>query len=105
MIKIFIKEKNKKIESVLITGHAGFANKGKDIVCSATSSIVITTINAALKIDDGCLDWVQTDELLVKVNKHDDVTEALVTNMVELLENLSNQYGDYIEINKEESSI
>ena len=35
----------KKENSILITGHALFDDYGKDIVCSAVSSIVITTIN------------------------------------------------------------
>ena len=42
---------NKNNEEIKLLGHAGFNIKGKDIVCSAISSIVITTVNGILMFD------------------------------------------------------
>ena len=46
MIKVLKNEK--KIE---IKGHSNYDDLGKDIVCSAVSSIVTTTINGIISID------------------------------------------------------
>ena len=51
MIKISIKYEENKIKEVLIKGHALYDDYGKDIVCAAVSSIVITTVNAILSIN------------------------------------------------------
>ena len=51
MIKVNLKEKDK----IVITGHAGYDDYGKDIVCASVSSIVITTINAIIDIDDNAI--------------------------------------------------
>ena len=41
MIKIEVKKKN-----ISIVGHANYDEYGKDIVCAAVSSVVITSIEA-----------------------------------------------------------
>ena len=58
MIKVNI-NKNK----IVITGHAEYADYGKDIVCASVSSIVITSINAALRIDNKFLTYEENDNL------------------------------------------
>ena len=52
MIKVFVS--NKKIE---LHGHSGYDIVGKDIVCSAVSSIVTTTINGLISIDDESISY------------------------------------------------
>lgn len=37
---------DKGYSGFLIKGHAGYANSGKDIICSAVSSVVITIVNS-----------------------------------------------------------
>ena len=46
MIKVLKKE-----NQIEIIGHSDYDNLGKDIVCSAVSSIVTTTINGIISID------------------------------------------------------
>ena len=57
MIKVL---KNK--ENISITGHAMYDDYGKDIVCSAVSSIVITTINGILAINSEAITYQNTKE-------------------------------------------
>jgi uncharacterized protein len=46
MINAIIYRKDGKICGVELTGHAGYGNKGEDIVCSAVSVLTLNTINA-----------------------------------------------------------
>ncbi len=72
---------------------------GKDIVCSAVSSIVITTINGILAIDKKALFYQKTnDGLEIEIEKDDDVTLKLINNMFELLTELSKNYPKNIQI-------
>ena len=41
MVKIKVGKKSNSIIKLNIEGHAGFADKGKDIVCASISSIAI----------------------------------------------------------------
>ena len=93
MITINIKE-----DHIIINGHANFAEYGKDIVCAAVSSIVITTVNAILRIDDKAITYKESSNLEITINKHTEITDILITNMIELLEELEKQYGKNIKI-------
>lgn len=83
---------------ISITGHALYDDMGRDIVCSAVSSIVITTVNGILKIDKDSI-LVDTEKgIEIEVKKKDKVTLSLINNMINLLEELSNQYPKNIKI-------
>ena len=91
MIKISIKQENEQISEILIKGHALYDEYGKDIVCAAVSSIVITTVNAITEIDRDAI-YVDETKLLIKVLKHDVVTNKLINNMLNLLKELEHDY-------------
>lgn len=94
MIKIEIE--NNKIE---IKGHANYDDYGKDIVCASVSSIVITTINAIIEFDPESIYYEDlNNRILIKKLKDDDITNKLINNMVELLEELEKSYKDNIKI-------
>ncbi len=94
MIKISIKYEENKIKEVLIKGHALYDDYGKDIVCAAVSSIVITTINAILSINK---DSITFDEsVMIKVIKNDEITDKLLINMINLLKELEHDYPNNI---------
>lgn len=103
MIKVNIKAKDGNINSIKISGHAGYDVSGKDIVCAAVSSITITTINALIKLDKNAIDYVQNDDLTVIVKKHDEVTSVLIQNMIDLLQELEKDYKKNIKIYREVS--
>jgi len=91
-----------KIKEIKIIGHANYDEYGKDIVCSATSSIVITTVNAILTFDEEYIGYKEeTDKFTIKINKYDDVLEKLITNMLNMLKELENDYPKYIKIKEE----
>ena len=51
MIKIKVNKSKDIIKEVIITGHANYAQYGKDIVCAAVSSIALTSCNAILSLE------------------------------------------------------
>ena len=94
MIKVEIKN-----NLITIKGHAGYDDKGKDIVCASVSSIVITTINAIVEINPEAIDYSDLDnEIIIRKIKEDDIVNKLLNNMILLLESLEKDYKEYIKI-------
>jgi uncharacterized protein YsxB (DUF464 family) len=85
---------------IVITGHAGYDLVGKDIVCSSVSSIVITTINGILKLEDTITYSIDDDGLTIKVVKPTNVNKTLISNMLDLLHQLASDYPDNIKFIK-----
>ena len=65
MVKVSIKNID-KINEITISGHSGYDESGKDIVCASVSSIAITTINGILSIDSESLEY-QTSDGYIKI--------------------------------------
>ncbi len=98
MIKVNISK-----ESIIITGHANYEEYGKDIVCASASSIVITSINAILRIDKDFLKYVEEkDKLTINILGNNKDCLLIMENMLELLEELAKTYKENIKIMKEE---
>ncbi len=102
MIKIYVKNKgNNIIEKIRINGHANYAESGKDIVCAAVSSTVITTVNNILSLSK-TIDYNEGyDGLIINVIKDDDITQKLLHNMISMLNELENDYPKYIKMFEE----
>ena len=94
MIKVL-----KKDNIIEIIGHSGYDTLGKDIVCSAVSSIVTTTINGIISIDANAISYnYQNDTMLITIKKHDEITVKLINNMIDLLKSLSKDYPKNINV-------
>ena len=94
MIKINISK-----DEITVKGHSGYSEEGSDIVCASVSSILITTVNALLSIDEDCISYKEDDGYLnLKIKKHNEVIDKLINNMINLLKELEEQYKKYIEI-------
>ena len=90
-----------------LSGHAGFAEEGSDIVCSAVSMLVIHTINCIEEFTEekfnysadndngGYIDFYLPDIKKGAVN-HD--VELLLESMLYGLKNVENEYSQYIKI-------
>lgn len=88
MIKVFIKK-----NEIEIKGHSNYDTLGKDIVCSAVSSIVTTTINGIISIDEEAISYeYQNDTMTIVIRKSDEITVKLTNNMIDLLKSLSKDY-------------
>lgn len=103
MIKINI-YKNDTISRIIVSGHAGYDDYGKDIVCSSVSSIVITTINGILSFNDKYLTYEEGNtNLEIVINEHNKIVDNLINNMINLLKDLEKDYPKNLKIKEENS--
>ena len=87
-------------------GHAGFMKKGKDIVCSAISTLTINTANSIMTLtqskinvneNDGFISWTFED-----IPCHD--ATLLMDSMLIGLRSVEEEYGKYLTVIIEEVS-
>lgn len=96
MIKIYLSD-----NEIKVTGHAMYDDFGKDIVCAAVSTCLITTVNGLESIDENYLGVEQKpDEVVVTINETDEVSSKLINNMIEIFTELESQYPKNIKIYK-----
>lgn len=94
MIKVSINNRQ-----ITITGHANYADYGKDIVCASVSSIVITSINACLRYDNNALKYEELkDKLLIDILSDDQFVLLIIENMIAMLRDLALTYKKNIKI-------
>ena len=94
---------NVKKNRIVITGHANFADYGRDIVCASASSIVITSINACLRFNKNSLVYEEdTDKLIIDIKDKTKSIKLIIDNMIFMLEELAETYKKNIKIVKEE---
>lgn len=99
MIKVRITKENDLVLGVKLLGHAMYAARGKDIVCSAVSSIVTTTINGILSLNEEGLSYEVAKDGLTISNISSDLTiQKLINNMISLLKELEKSYPTNVEV-------
>lgn len=100
MITINVKKKEDVVKYIKISGHAGYADEGYDIVCASVSCIAITTVNAMISIDEDCLVYSEAEGLLeIGMVRHTEVIDKLINNMLAMLKSLAQEYNEYIKFN------
>lgn len=97
MIKISYK-KDKLIEEIKIQGHAMYSDFGKDIVCSAVSTMVTTTINNILSLDKNAITYKSDDAYILITNNDNEMASKLLDNMLSMLSELESSYPKNIKI-------
>ena len=87
-----------------ISGHAGYAEQGEDIVCAAVSALVITTVNSIERFTDdetSCVTDEDTGSIefrFINTPSHD--AGLLLDSMILGLEEIedSSEHEEYIDI-------
>jgi len=98
MIKIKISN-----ELIKISGHAGYDDHGKDIVCASVSSVVYTTVNGILNVDKNAIKFTdKNDAMTIDIKSKDRIIKILINSMIDILEDLERQYPENIKIVKGE---
>ena len=95
MITAMVIKHNKRYQTFICKGHSGFADAGKDIVCSAVSILVINTANSLEKltnskvkgVDNGSLRWDFIEE-------PDEKGQLLMDSLVLGLKSIEKKYGN-----------
>ena len=103
MIKVKLTKNNNYYKRIIITGHANYDDFGKDIVCASASAIVITSINACLRINKESIKYKEEkDKLTIDIISKDKDVLLIIENMMSMLEELAKTYQKNIKIIKEE---
>ncbi len=101
MINLTILKSNDAITTIQAKGHSGYAVAGQDIVCSAVSTIMQTTLNGLLEVVKADVDY-QIDEqipfLRISVNKQDRQAQILMKSAYLALKQIAGDYKNYIKI-------
>ena len=93
MIVVNVKYNHSSVCEITITGHANYADFGKDIVCSSVSSIVITTVNGIDSVVPNFLTVEEKkDQMKLIVQYDNEIGQKLLWNMIELLKELQVNY-------------
>jgi len=105
MISITInRSESESIQSFKISGHAFFADRGKDIVCAGASAVSVGAINAVhaltgvtpeIEQGDGFLRCVIPDKLPEDINEK---VQLLLEGMIVSLQTIEEEYGEHIKI-------
>ena len=101
MIKVKLVKEKDNIKHIIVKGHALYDDFGKDIVCAAFSSTVITSVNSLLLIDNESVDYTDKQGLIINVKKNDVVTTKIINNMISNLYELERAYPKNIQIKEE----
>jgi uncharacterized protein len=105
MINITInRTESDSIHSFMISGHAFFADRGKDIVCAGASAVSVGAINAVhaltgvtplIEQGEGFLRCVLPEKLSDDINEK---VQLLLEGMIISLQTIEEEYGSHIKI-------
>lgn len=99
MIHAVFFESDGKLSGFRISGHSGYAENGKDIVCSAVSSAVQFASNL---ITDGFFIpadvWVKDNAFECRIKKPDENSTAILEMLRTHIESISEEFPKTIKI-------
>ncbi|WP_113675017.1 ribosomal-processing cysteine protease Prp [Vallitalea guaymasensis] len=107
MITVNVFTSNEIINGFELSGHAGYSEYGKDIVCAALSVLTINAINSIENFTDDLYDC-STDEQIGYMSfkildKVSDESHLLLKSMILGIESMIEEYGsDYITLDIKE---
>ena len=102
MIKVKIKKEGSNYRQINVIGHAMYDDYGKDIVCSAASSIMTTTVNGILSFDQTYITYQEEkDRFTIIINYYNTIVNNLIDNMIRMFKELEGDYPDNIKIEEE----
>lgn len=103
MIQVTVKRQGEDILGLKVTGHAGFAEKGKDLVCAGVSSVGFGLCNA---FDEMHCDGEATavgNVVEIKVKKPDVISNTILETGVIQLKTIQETSGSFVRIKEEQS--
>ena len=105
MISVNVTFIGKDIETLKVSGHAYFANYGKDIVCAGVSAVVTGGINA-LEDEIKNVEIINQDNILgVKVINNNEKIQIILKTVLIQLQTIEASYKTYIKIKNEHGGI
>jgi len=89
-----------------VSGHAGYARAGKDIVCAAVSVLTENTVNSIEALTEDRPEQFAVNEkegfLYFRLKQVSRESALLLDSMVLCLQSIAEEYGKFLEIQFEE---
>ena len=86
---------------ITLRGHAGYAEKGKDIVCAAVSILTFNLQESINKLTEDAVGFSYVlDETVISYDEVSDRTKILIDSFIVGLELLSRNYPDNVRIDR-----
>jgi len=107
MITVLVsKEPSGRIQSFEMSGHADFAEHGKDLVCAAASAVSFGAVNAIISLtgktpeiqqgtDGG---YLNVSFPITETNDSDYDSQLIVRAMIVSLQTIEQDYGQHLKI-------
>lgn len=100
MIEFKITRDQEIIKMIEVSGHSGYDELGKDIVCSAVSTALYTTVGLLEKFD-AKVEFAANEKkplMKLKVLNNDESTDKILLNLVDIIEGIVYDYSNYLKI-------
>ncbi len=103
MIRVKVLTLNDAIRSLVIKGHAGYADKGQDLVCAAVSSISIGLCNALdhLAAAD-CKITLEENRIEIEASSDNEKLQTILNTGLIQLQTVEEQFSEFVRIEKTE---
>lgn len=86
-------------DSITITGHAGYAEQGKDIVCAAVSTLVQTLIQAVEKLTTDVIEYdMKPGKVHIKFWNLSSETKTLIGSFFCGVDMIAFEYPNHVQI-------
>ena len=85
-----------------VTGHANYAEYGKDIVCASVSSLITCTVNNISVVDSSSVKYEDDgNKIYIEIINNNDISLGLFNNLILMLKDLAKDYPKNIKIESE----
>ena len=98
MIEVNYSLRQEKYSLISVKGHAGFGDPGKDLICSAVSSIFYGLMNALDEIEVGSEIYDNEEVIEIRILNDDEIIQNYIHLVLIQLKTIEYSYGDYIKI-------
>lgn len=98
----FFYNEEHRLNGFRIEGHAGYADSGYDIICSAISVLTINTVNSIDRLTDDYFEFEQDEDeglMMLRMKEFSEASEILLRSMRIGIEGIAEEYGnEYVRI-------
>ena len=101
MITVTVTRQERRVKSVVIKGHAGYAKFNKDIVCAAVSAIAQTALLGIMQYSDNKVDYTRGDDGFLRFTVPDgnnEVIDGIVETMILGIKDVQKGYGTFVKL-------
>lgn len=100
MIEVKLVKVNDAINEIEVSGHSGYDELGKDIVCSAVSTAMFMTVGLLDKFEAKIKFDTNEKKPLMKLEilENNKSTDLIIANLVDTLEGIAFDYSKYVKI-------